>query len=317
VEITLETGGRLDAVLAAALPELSRSRIADLIRQGHVTVDGDLPRRAAHKVRPGTLVRVDLPPPRPAEAVPQDLPLKVVYEDPDLIVVDKAAGMVVHPSLGHPDGTLVNALLHHVGDLSGIGGVERPGIVHRLDRGTSGLLVVAKHDHAHQALAAQFAAHTAGRTYLALCLGTPPDERGTCRSQLARHPTDRLRWASAAGKGKHAVTHWAVRGRAGSLALIECRLETGRTHQVRVHLTELGLPLVHDPVYKRRGFRLPAAVRALDLAADRPLLHAWRLRLVHPTSGEPCCFEAKPPGDFMECLAAVGIRLPEEPVLAG
>ena len=315
MQLTLDEAGRLDAVLAARVPDLSRSRVAALVKEGRVRVDGVAVTRASAKVRPGAVAEIDVPPPRPAEAVAQALPIRIVHEDEDVVVVDKAAGMVVHPGPGHPDGTLVNALLHHVRDLSGIGGVERPGIVHRLDKGTSGLLVVAKHDRAHQALAAQFADHSAGRTYLALCVGQPPAARGVKESQLARHPTDRLRWASTDSGGKRAVTHWCVRERAGTVVLVECRLETGRTHQVRVHLTELGLPLVGDPTYKRRNQRLPATLRRAGLAEDRPMLHAWQLRFAHPSGGRPMVFEARPPADLSGALAAVGLTWPSEPTL--
>jgi len=305
------TGGRVDAVLAEALPELSRSRCTALVRQGRVRVNGTLPARPSSKVHVGDTLEVDLPPPTPAEARPQDLPVRFVYEDEHLVVVDKDPGMVVHPGAGHPDGTLVNALLHHVGDLSGIGGVQRPGIVHRLDKGTSGLLVVAKGDAAHQHLAAQFAAHSAGRTYLALCLGAPVSDGGVIRSRLARHPRDRVRWASTLDPdhGKEAVTHWVVQGRAHGVCLVRCTLETGRTHQVRVHLTELGLPLVGDPLYKRRGHPLPEPLRGL-VHDDRPLLHAWRLHLAHPADGRPMSFEAPLPADFIAALEAVGLSSP-------
>lgn len=299
---------RLD-VRVAAEADLSRSRAAALVKEGRVTVDGETLRRPAAKVRSHQVVVVEVPPPVPMEAQPQDLPLDVVYEDADLAVVNKAAGMVVHPGAGHPDGTLVNALLFHLDGLSGIGGVQRPGIVHRLDRGTSGLMVVAKHDEAHQHLAAQFADKTAGRVYLALCLGAPTLGRGTVRSWLGRHPTDRVRWSSRPeGTGKHAVTHWAVEARAGTVTLIRCWLETGRTHQVRVHLSEQGWPLAGDGTYKRRDRRPPARLVAhVDPTGQRPMLHAWELRLVHPRTGEPCAFRAPPPADYLAALEALDI----------
>ena len=304
--------GRVDAVVAATFPELSRSRAAALVREGAVWVDGEPVGKPSVKVEAGVTLVVEVPEPAPAEAVPQALPIAVVYEDAAIVVVNKDPGMVVHPAPGHPDGTLVNALLHHIDDLSGIGGVQRPGIVHRLDRGTSGLLVVAKTDAAHVALSAQFAAHTAGRRYLALCLGTPKEAGDTIRSFLARHPKDRLRWASTDGSyGKEAITHWEVLARAGTVTLIGCRLQTGRTHQVRVHLCEAGWPLVGDPVYERRGRRAPASLRDwLAVHPDRPLLHAWRLTLTHPGTGEVRTFEAAPPPDYQEALRAVGIGWP-------
>jgi len=304
--------GRLDTVLADAFPDLSRARAAALVKEGRVAVGDRTTLKPASRTAAGVLLTVELPDPAPASSLPQALPLTIVYQDEALVVVDKGAGMVVHPSAGHPDGTLVNALLHHVRDLSGIGGVERPGIVHRLDRGTSGLLVVAKTDAAHASLSAQFAAKTTGRRYLALCLGSPAEEAGTVRSFLGRHPRDRLRWASTDGSwGREAITHWRVVARAGTVSLLECRLETGRTHQVRVHLTEAGWPLVGDPVYKRRGRRAPASLRDF-LAAhpERPLLHAWRLAFDHPDTGARMAFAADPPEDFLEALACVGLSWP-------
>lgn len=305
--------GRIDLVVSRTFPEITRSRAAALIRDGAVQIDGVVVARAAQHVPAGATVEVTLPALVPDIAVPQDLPLRVVFEDDAVLVVDKDAGMVVHPAPGHADGTLVNALLHHVEDLSGIGGVQRPGIVHRLDRGTSGLLVVAKSDAAHQALAAQFAAHTAGRTYLALCQGVPVAAAGTIRSTLGRHPKDRLKFASGPN-GKPAVTHWRRVGVAGTIALVECRLETGRTHQVRVHVSEQGWPIVGDPLYGRKVSQLPATLRNL-VDPERPLLHAWALRFTHP-DGRAMAFEAPLPADFAAALAAVGIPIPGTPGLA-
>ena len=298
--------GRLDAALSASVPDLSRARIAALIKDGSATVDGEVCTRPAQKVAPGSIVVLAVPPPAPSEAVAQDLPLDIVYQDADVVVVDKAAGMVVHPGAGHPDGTLVNALLHHVGDLSGIGGVERPGIVHRLDRGTSGLLVVAKHDQAHRALSSQFADHSAQRTYLALVHGAVPVARGTIESQLARHPTQRTRFASTDSGGKRAVTHWWRLAQRGTVSVVRCQLETGRTHQIRVHLCEAGWPLLGDGLYRRRHTRVPASLSELvDPAGSRPLLHAARLRFRHPGSGDELCFDAPLPDDFRAALRAL------------
>lgn len=302
--------GRLDAVLAAALPDLSRARLAGLIRDGHVRVNGAPVVKPADKVRRGAVIDLELPPPEPSGAVPQDLPVRVVYEDADVVVVDKPAGMVVHPGAGHADGTLVNALLHQIGDLSGIGGVLRPGIVHRLDRGTSGLLVVAKHDAAHHVLADQFADRTAGRTYLALVFGGPPRDEGTIDAPIGRHRTHRVRFSSVNrdGPGKPAVTDWAVVGRGDGVTLVRCSLRTGRTHQIRVHLTDAGWPLVGDPLYRKRGTKLPdGLVGLVDPEADRPLLHAWKLRFTHPRSGEPIDLATPLPDDFVAALAAVGL----------
>ncbi len=312
VEVVAPAEGRLDAVLSTALPDISRSRLARLIRGGAVVVDGLRITRPATPVAVGATVTVDIPEPAPAEALPQDLSLKIVFEDAHVAVIDKFAGRVVHPGPGHPDGTLVNALLHHLDGLSGIGGVQRPGIVHRLDRGTSGLLVVAKHDQAHQSLARQFADHSAGRRYLALCHGAPDLDVGVVRTLVARHRKDRLRWASTDGtSGKAAVTHWAVHHRGGTVTLMECRLETGRTHQVRVHMSEQRWPLVGDTLYQRRTWAIPSRLRGVvDVTGARPLLHAWRLHFVHPASGESVNFEAPPPDDFGAALDALGGQTP-------
>ena len=306
VEVT-ETG-RIDRILAASLSDLSRSRIAALVKQGAVTVRGAIVKRPSTEVVPGDVVVVLEPDAVPDHAVPQDIPVDIVYQDADLAIINKAAGMVVHPAAGHPDGTLVNALLHHLDGLSGIGGVSRPGIVHRLDRGTSGLMVVAKHDLAHQALAAQFADHSANRRYVAVCFGAPSQPGGTIESLVSRHPRDRMRWASTRdGRGKRAITHWERLGVADGICLIGCKLETGRTHQVRVHLTESGHPLLGDPVYKRRGNRLPARLKSL-VADQRPLLHAWRLELTHPTTNETVVFTTPPPLDMLRVVHALGLQ---------
>lgn len=302
-----ERRGRLDATLAAWVPDLSRARLASLIRAGAVEVNGVVNLRPATKIRVGDRVLVHIPPPVSDDAIPQDLPLDIVYEDEDVAVVNKAAGMVVHPSAGHDSGTLVNALLYHLDGLSGIGGVSRPGIVHRLDKGTSGLLVVAKNDRAHKGLAAQFADHSAGRRYMALSYGQPIEDKGTVESLLARHPTDRIRWASTDREvGKRAVTHWRVLARAGTVSLLECELETGRTHQIRVHLTELGHPILGDNLYKRRHTRPPASIRD-QVVEGRPLLHARALRFCHPVTDEPQEFEVGPPEDFQAILENLGL----------
>ena len=302
-----EKNGRLDAVLAEEMESISRSRAAALIRDGQVRVEGQTVHKASMKISEGQRLDVVLPPPKSIEAVPQALPLDVVYEDSSLVVVNKAAGMVVHPAPGHPDGTLVNALLHYVDDLSGIGGALRPGIVHRLDKGTSGLMVVAKNDHAHHMLAEQFAKKTAKRRYLALCFGAPKQDGGTIETELARHPSHRKRWASTDQGGKRAITHWRVLARGGTLSLIECALETGRTHQIRVHLTEAGFPLVGDSMYTRRHCVLPASIRGcLSDTKDRPMLHAWSLRFLHPKTNAAVRYNKKPPEDFWRCLEALG-----------
>ena len=304
-----EVDDRLDRVVASQIEALSRSRAAALVKQGVVQVAGEVWSRPSARVRAGMEVSVDVPEPVPDAARPQDLPIRIVHEDEHLVIVDKAPGMVVHPGAGHPDGTLVNALLHHVGDLSGIGGVARPGIVHRLDRGTSGLMVVAKHDRAHRSLAEQFAEKRAGRLYLALCLGAPELRSGTIESFVARHPTQRLRWASTDGSyGKRALTYWRLRGQAHGMSLIECRLGTGRTHQVRVHLTEQGWPLAGDDLYRRRD-RMPwSGVRdGIAALGSRPLLHAWSLTLTHPASGRKETWTAPVAPDFQGILEALDL----------
>jgi 23S rRNA pseudouridine1911/1915/1917 synthase len=303
--------GRLDAAVADAFEGLSRSRSAALIKRGLVLVGGTVVTRPSHAVRAGVALEVEIPEPTPSRIVAQDLPLEIVHEDEDVVIVNKAAGMVVHPGAGHPDGTLVNALLFHVKDLSGIGGVERPGIVHRLDKGTSGLLVVAKHDQSHQHLAHQFADKTAGRRYLAVVWGTPSQDGGRIESQLARHPIDRTRFASTEEGGKRAITHWRLRSSGPATSLIECRLETGRTHQIRAHLAELGHPLVNDTTYGRPR-KCGRALRTwMEEHPGRPLLHAWRLSLGHPRDDTRRTFRAAPPEDFREALARAGIDPPE------
>lgn len=293
-------GGRLDVVIVELWPEHSRAQAARIVRDGGVTVDGAVVTKPAAGVRRGASVTCEAPAPVPLDAEPQDLPVRIVYQDADLAVIDKDPGMVVHPGAGHADGTLVNALLHHLDDLSGIGGTVRPGIVHRLDRGTSGLLVVAKNDRTHACLAAQFADHSAGRTYLAICDGSPKEESGTIHTQLGRHPKHRVRFASVP-EGKEAITHWAVEERFGALSAIRCRLDTGRTHQIRVHLTEAGWPLLGDPLYGRT--RVPPVLRPL-LPPERPMLHARELRLVHP-DGRPLVFTAPVPPDMLAVLEAL------------
>ena len=247
-------------------------------------------------MKSGDLLAADPPDPTESGLLPQAIPLAILHEDEHLVVVDKPAGLVVHPSPGHPDGTLVNALLHHCGDLAGIGGVLRPGIVHRLDRGTSGVMVVAKDDDSHTALAEQFREHTIERVYLALVRGTPGAEEGTVRREIGRHPRDRKRMSVHTRVGRQACTHWSVRRRfpKSSLSWLEVRPETGRTHQIRVHLASTGLPIVGDPIYGRR--------RSARRLLDRPALHASVLGFAHPRSGERLRFEAKLPEDLEALL---------------
>lgn len=300
---------------------LSRSRLARLIAEGAVRVDGRVATDPAAPVRAGAAVEIDLGPPEPSAIGAQPIPLRVLWEDDDLIVVDKPAGMVVHPAPGSREGTLVNALMHHCGDsLSGIGGVMRPGIVHRIDKDTSGLLVAAKSDRAHRALADQFAAHAVERRYLALCHGVPDpaDPRlaglrgvtweagGILRiaTGIARHRTDRQRQAVTHEGGRHAVTRVRVlEAFHGAAALVECRLETGRTHQIRVHLSHVGHPLLGDPVYGRQR-RMPASAPGAGAAAafPRQALHAATLGFIHPVTAQRLHFDSPLPADMGELL---------------
>lgn len=320
---------RLDKALSRDVPEsaaLSRTRLAKLLEAGAVVIDGVVQRDPKGKVAAGALVEITLEEASESHIAPEDIPLDVVFEDDDLIVVNKPAGMVVHPAPGTPSGTLVNALLHHFGgNLSGVGGSKRPGIVHRIDKDTSGLLVVAKSDAAHHGLAAQFAAHTAERAYLAVTHGVPeasdPRLRGVrgvsfetggvlkLTTQLARHKFDRQRQAVLFENGRHAVTRAKLIERFGNpacLALVECRLETGRTHQIRVHMAHAGHGLLGDPTYGGRR-KLPAkALSEAGLEAaksfDRQALHAALLGFEHPVSGEMLRFEAELPDDMAQLL---------------
>ena len=343
---------RLDKYILRQHPDFTRSRIEGLVKAGFVTVNGATAEKAGQKVAEGDEVVVEVPPPVPAVPQPEDIPLDVVFEDDDLIVVNKPAGLVVHPAPGHYTGTLVNALLHHCPGLAGIGGVARPGIVHRLDQDTSGLLVVAKTQVAMTRLAQAFASHVnVEKTYLAICHGRPPLDAGRIENLIGRHPVDRKRMAIVERNGKRAVTNWQVIscGHAGrvtlpcsgrviqpcsgrvtlpcsgrviqscsgrviqpcscgrgerlarpqnqNLFLIKCVIETGRTHQIRVHLASLGCPVVGDRVYGK-----PALDRQLSPVPARQLLHAWRLSLWHPTKGVKLSFEAPLPADFQDFL---------------
>jgi 23S rRNA pseudouridine1911/1915/1917 synthase len=308
-----ETGGRLDRVLAARIADLSRSRLKALILEGAVTVNRRTIRDPEYRVNSGESVVVTVPPPEPAKPEPENIPLNVVYEDDALIVIDKPKGLVVHPAAGNWTGTLVNALIAHCGDsLSGIGGERRPGIVHRLDKDTTGLMVVAKNDRAHKSLAAQFADH--GRTgelrrgYLAFAWGAPDRPKGTINAPIERHPRARDKMAVREG-GREAMTHWQVleryQGTDGKpvASLLACRLETGRTHQIRVHLAHAGYPLMGDdtygPGFKTKAAHLrPDAQEALG-ALGRQALHAYLLAFEHPDSGELLEFRSELPADLV------------------
>jgi len=295
-------GWRLDRALADAVPTLSRERLKVLIASGAVAdAAGALARDPARKAKAGDRFTVTVPLPAPAHNEAQDIPLTIVFEDEHLIVIDKPAGLVVHPAAGNPDGTLVNALLHHCGgSLSGIGGVARPGIVHRIDKDTSGLMVAAKTDRAHEGLAKQFAAHSIDRRYKAIVSGRPIPPAGKVDAPLARSPQNRKKVAIVQS-GKRAVTHYTTLQPLKEAALVECRLETGRTHQVRVHMASLGHALLGDPVYGRTK----AAHRALleTLGFRRQALHAARLGFIHPVTNNSISFDSEMPADMQELFS--------------
>lgn len=302
-----ERGKRLDQFLSARVTDLSRSRIQKLIDDGRVLVDGEWQRRS-FRVEGGEEVEVRVPDLQPADTVPENIPLEIHYQDADLLVVYKPPGMVVHPTQHDHSGTLVHALLYHVDDLSGISGVERPGIVHRLDKLTSGLLVVAKNDLAHADLAEQFRDHTITRRYEALVWGVPTPSEDRIVSEIGRHPSDRKRMSSRARHGKRAITRYRVLEDLGFMARIELALETGRTHQIRVHLSERGNPVVGDPVYGgRSGRHLPdhPLLRQHVAPIQRQLLHARHIGFGHPRSGEYIAFDRDPPEDHAAALDAV------------
>ncbi|MXO58144.1 RluA family pseudouridine synthase [Altererythrobacter salegens] len=304
---TLPGGSRLDKALAD-VAGLSRARIQALIAEGAVSVGGVPASQASAKCDEGTPFTIALPALAESDALPQDIPLTVVFEDDYLIVVDKPSGMVVHPATGNRDGTLVNALLHHcAGNLSGISGVARPGIVHRIDKDTSGLLVAAKTDAAHEGLAKQFADHSIERVYLAMCNGHPSPPQGTIRGRIGRSDANRKKMAllpDNSSRGKHAVTHYKVLERLENCALVECRLETGRTHQVRVHLASIGHALLGDPVYGRPPPSLRPILKALDF--HRQALHAAILGFVHPITGQKLEFSSELPADMKELIDETG-----------
>ena len=291
-------GQRLDAALAKLEPALSRAQLRRLIEQGAVTVSGAAV-KPAHRLRAGERIAGAVPEAQPAALEPEALPLSILYQDADVVVIDKPAGLVVHPAPGHGGGTLVNALLHHCRDLSGVGGELRPGIVHRLDKDTSGVLVAAKNDAAHRSLAAQFKAHSVLREYLALVRGTPRAASGSVEAAIGRHPTDRKRMSTRTRRGRAAVTHYSVEERLRGASLLRVRLETGRTHQVRVHLASIGLAVLGDPVYGG------ADARGAELGLTRQALHAAVLGFTHPSTGAPRRFESPLPPDLVRALAAL------------
>lgn len=288
-------GERADAFLARVVPDLTRSAAQRLLEAGAVRLAGR-PVRKNYRTAPGDVLEVDIPAPQPVDLVPQDIPLDIVYEDGDVIVVNKPVGMVVHPAPGHSDGTLVNALLYHCGNtLSGINGTLRPGIVHRIDRDTSGLIIAAKNDAAHQYLSAQLADHTLARTYECIVVGKLREDRGTVDAPIARHPTDRKRMAVVAG-GREAVTHWEVIARYPGYTHVRCRLETGRTHQIRVHMAYIGHPILGDTVYGAKK-EVPGLTGQC--------LHAVGLRFLHPRTHEVVELSCPLPEEFTRMLQKI------------
>lgn len=312
--ITVDPGQgrvRLDKYLANHLAAITRSQLQQLILAGEITVNGQ-PSKASHLVSPGEVIQINIPPKLPSDLIPQDIPLRVVYEDAYLIVIDKPAGLVVHPAYGHADGTLANAVLFHFKEVSKIGGSERPGIVHRLDKDTSGLLVVARDERTHAALAAQFKAKSTQREYLAVVWGAPKPGRGKIESFLARSSKDRRKVAVSSDKGKWAVTHYEVSERFLLHSLLRLRLETGRTHQIRVHLSHLGHPVFGDPTYHGRNSRLSGLnqaetrfVTGLLAHFHRQALHAHTLGFIHPVTGESLFLQSELPADMQALLQAL------------
>jgi 23S rRNA pseudouridine1911/1915/1917 synthase len=304
---TGEQGLRLDVFLSRRDPSLSRSRVQRLIAQAAVRVGGR-PVRSSHKVRERETIECEIAPVNEYDVMPEDIPLSVIYEDASLLVVDKPAGMVVHPAAGHHQGTLVHAMLFHCRDLSGIGGVSRPGIVHRLDKDTSGLLVAAKSDRAHQALAAQFKQRRVKKTYLALAYGDVKGEQGRIDLLVGRHPQDRKKMSTGSRRGREAATCWQMQERYGAATLLEVDIETGRTHQIRVHLHAIGHPVVGDSVYggaRRVNAVAEPALRAALKTMKRQALHAARLSFSHPLTGEWLSFAAPLPADMAQLCNAL------------
>ena len=304
--IMLEVGAeeeRLDLWVASQLPDMSRSRIQKIIESGGVLVNGETCTTKKAKLKQGDRLTITIPNPEPLTLTPEDIPLDILYEDEHLLIINKPAGLVVHPSAGHDEGTLVHALLSHCTDLAGIGGVERPGIVHRLDKDTTGAIVVAKTDHAHQNLQAQIKAKTARREYLGIVYGAPRDAAGTIDLPLGRHPVDRKKQAVVPVEkgGRSAVTHWQIEERLGNYTLMRFELETGRTHQIRVHSAQIGHPIVGDVVYGRG--------RSVGVNLPGQALHAWRLTLAHPVTGDPLQAVAPIPETFATLLEVLRRRL--------
>ena len=314
--VTQELDGlRLDAAMAAACPEISRSTALRLIGEGLVRIDGQAAGKPSRKMIGGETVEFLVPPPVPSEVMPEDIALEVLYEDSHIIVIAKPAGMVVHPAPGHSGGTLVNALLHHCTDLSGIGGTARPGIVHRLDMDTSGVLVVAKTDAAHLSLASQFALRQTKKIYLALVTGIPGEKRGVVNFPVGRHPVDRKKMAITSVRGRAAESRWEVLERFENAALLAVDIKTGRTHQIRVHMASIHHPVLGDPIYgpgakTSTGAKIKVSGGQKTQEPGKPtpsrqMLHAWKLSLTHPVTGEAMNFTAPMPKDMEDMLAAL------------
>jgi 23S rRNA pseudouridine1911/1915/1917 synthase len=297
LEFTVPSGddGRLDAWLATQCEDFSRSRIQGLIKAGRMTINGKECQRGTEKVKEGDVVALSIPPPVPAIPEPEAIPLNIIFEDEDIVVINKPAGLVVHPAPGHLTGTLVNALLHHCPNLAGIGGVARPGIVHRLDQDTSGLMIVAKSERAMQTLTKEFASHEQiKKTYLAIVHGKPNPLQGRIETLIGRSPYDRKKMANVERNGKVAITNYKMISESlSSLTVVECLIETGRTHQIRVHMASIGCPIAGDQVYGRQG-----ADKKLPIVPQRQLLHAYKLELKHPVTRELIQFTSPIPEDF-------------------
>lgn len=292
---------RLDRLVMEKYPEQSRAQIQRWIEEGRVRVNNHVMTKISGKVDEWTTIEVDVPPARDTLVHSQDIPIDILFEDSEMVVVNKAAGMVVHPAHGNDDGTLVNALLHHCMDLSGIGGEKRPGIVHRLDKGTTGTIVIAKNDRSHQELSRQFKEREVKKEYLAIVCGVPTLNSGRINQPIARHPVDRKKMAVHATRGRVAVTEWCVKQRFKLHSFLHVMIGTGRTHQIRVHMASIGHPLAGDETYGgRRGQQQLAGI-----SFNRPALHAWRLTLKHPTSNEQMTFESPIPEDMRDLLAAL------------
>lgn len=303
-----DEGRRADVVLAERAEDLSRSRAAVLLEHGHVRLDGRVV-KPSHRLRGGEIFEGVVPASAPSTVEAQPISLDILYEDADLVAVNKPPGMVVHPAAGNPDGTLVNALLAHSRDLSGVGGVMRPGIVHRLDKGTSGVILCAKNDVAHEALSRQFSGRTIEKVYLAVTLGAPSPAKGRIERPIGRHPTERKKMAVDAPRARSAITEYAVLGAAHGLAAVRCRLLTGRTHQIRVHLQSLGCPLLMDATYGGGSARgLDFAALAVRAQLDRPALHAWRVEFDHPRSKTRITLVAPIPADLGAALRVIGVQ---------